>query len=281
MYRLARSTARKLLQRVGRRWPDQRLLDEIDLLRGRIDDLQLVRNLAERDGEFACLVPGTFEERRLYQSRFNMAWLDELRLSPKIIFDMGSYDGGDSIRFKYRFPDARVVAFEADPDRYRIVADNVAPFGIVCVNAAVCDRDEPVPWYRSHDGSFREVEAGSQGSMYRHAPDYARRFDFVRQSPAATSVEGIRIETFCDRAGIDEIDVAHIDVEGAEHEVVAGFGRILPKLVYAEALPFDAWIGARQPRELHRKLSSMGYVLGAELINDRLYIRADLARLLA
>jgi FkbM family methyltransferase len=280
MYRWARRTTRKLLQRVGRRWPDQRLLDEIELLRTRIDELQLVRNPAEQDGEFACLMPGSLEERRLYQSRFNMAWLDELRLSPKIIFDVGAYDGGDSIRFKYRFPDARVVAFEADPERYRIVTENAAPFGIACVNAAVCDCDAPVSWYRSQDARYGGAATGAQGSMYRHSPAYAARYDFVQQSVTPTSVEGVRIDTFCGRAGIGEIDVAHIDVEGAEHEVVAGFGSILPKLIYAEVAPFDSWIGARRPRELHRRLASLGYFLAAELISDRLYVRADLVGLL-
>ena len=279
MYRLARRTARKVLQRIGRRWPDQRLLDEIELLRRRIDNLQLVHNPAEPDGEFVCLAPDTLEERRLYHSRFNMAWLDELRISPKIVFDVGSYDGGDALRFKYRFPDARVIAFEADPERHRVVADNVAPFGIACVNAAVCDRDGPVPWYRSQDARYGDGGTGSQGSMYRHSPEFQRRHDFIKQSATATSVDGIRIDTFCAQAGIAEIDVAHIDVEGAEHEVVGGFGCILPKLVYAEVAPLDNWIGARQPRELHRRLSAMGYVLAAELINDRLYVRADLVRL--
>src|ERR1700745_3134158 len=165
-----------------------------------------------------------------------MAWLDELRISPKIIFDIGAYDGGDSIRFKYRFPDARVVAFEADPDRYRIVAENVAPFKVECINAAACDRDAPVPWYPSHDARSAAEVAGSQGSMYRHSPAYAQRFGFVQQSALPTSVEGVRIDTFCRRAGIAEIDVAHIDVEGAEHEVGAGFGAILPNLIYAEVI---------------------------------------------
>jgi FkbM family methyltransferase len=280
MYRLARRTARKVLQKIGRRWPDQQLLDEIELLRARIDDLRLVRNPAERDGDFACLMPNTLEERRFYQSRFNMSWLDELRISPKVILDIGSYDGGDAVRFKYRFPEARVVAFEADPERHAVVSANVAPFGIACVNAAVCDRDARVPWYQSHDGRFDDAKTGSQGSLYRHSPDFGRRYDFVRQSATPITVDGIRIDSFCARAGVAEIDVAHIDVEGAEHEVVAGFGSILPKLVYAEVTPFDAWIGARRPGELHRKLSSMGYLLAAELINDRLYVRADLVRLL-
>jgi len=280
MYRLARRTARKMFQRIGRRWPDQRLLDEIELLRARIDNLRLVRNPAEPDGEFACLVPGTREERRLYRSCFNMAWLDEFGISPKVIFDVGSYDGGDSIRFKYRFPSAQVVAFEADPERYAVVSANVAPFGIACVNAAVCDRDGGVAWYRSHDARFGDAAAGAQGSMYRHSPEYGRRYGFVQQSAAPVTVDGVRVDTFCARAGIAEIDVAHIDVEGAEHDVVAGFGGILPKVVYAEVVPFDAWMGARQAGELHRKLSSIGFLLAAELINDRLYLRTDVARAL-
>jgi FkbM family methyltransferase len=280
MYRLARRTARKVLQRIASRWPDERLLAQMDQLRTRMDNLRLVRNPAEPDGDFVCLVPGTLEERRLYHSQFNLIWFDELRISPTVIFDVGAYDGGDSIRFKCRFPDTRVVAFEADPDRHRIVADNVAPFEIACIKAAVCDRDAPVPWYQSHDSRFGDAKTGSQGSIYRHSPEYARRFDFVRQNETPRDVEGIRIDSFCDQFGIGEIDLAHIDAEGAEHEVVAGFGHVRPKLVYVESAPFNAWIGARHPRELHRKLSFMGYVLAAELTNDRLYIRADLVRLL-
>jgi len=60
----------------------------------------------------------------------------------------------------------------------------------------------------------------------------------------------------------------------------ADSGRVMSKLVYAEVMPFDAWIGARWPHELHRGLSSMGYVLADELANDRIYMRADLVRML-
>ena len=280
MYRLARRAAGKLLRALGTPWLNRRLREEIELLRSRIDSLQLVRNGADQDGEFTCLLPTTLEERRLYHSRFNMAWIDELKLSPKVVLDIGAYDGGDSIRFKSRFPDARVIAFEADPDRYAVVAGNVEPLGIACVNAAVCDRDGPVAWYQAHDARFDSAKAGSQGSMYRHSPECKQRYDFVRQSPTPIGVEGIRIDTFCRRAGIDDVDVAHIDVEGAEYDVVAGLGDIRPKLLYVEAAPFDAWIGARLPAELHRKLSCSGYLLAAELGGDRLYIRPDLVRLL-
>jgi hypothetical protein len=144
MYGLARRAARKLLRGVQAPWTNRQLLNEIEVLRKRIDSLQLVRNEAGQDGEFTYLVPGTFEERRLYHSRFNMAWVDELRLAPKVILDIGAYDGGDSIRFKSRFPEARIIAFEADPERHAVVTGNVEPLGMTCVNAAVCDQDGPV-----------------------------------------------------------------------------------------------------------------------------------------
>jgi len=275
---LAHRAMRRLVQKFGRRWSDQALLAEVESLRTRIDNLSLVRSAAELDGEFACAMPGSGEQRRLYRSRFTMAWADEFGVAPRVIFDIGAYDGGDSIRFKQKFSGARVVSFEADPDRYAVVAGNVRPFGGEPVNAAICDRDGPVTWYQSHDGRFADAKTGSQGSLYRHSAAFARRFDFIRQSNTPITVEGFRIDTFCRGAGIDEIDIAHIDVEGAEYEVVAGFGAILPKLIYVEAAPFDFWIGARHPRELHQKLSSLGYLIALDLANDRLYVRADLLR---
>jgi FkbM family methyltransferase len=160
----------------------------------------------------------------LYHSRFNMAWVDELRLAPKVILDIGAYDGGDSIRFKSRFPEARIIAFEADPERHAVVAGNVEPLGMTCVNAAVCDQDGPVAWYQAYDARFDDGKAGSQGSMYRHSPECKQRYDFVRQSGTPITVAGMRVDSFCRQAGIDDVDVAHIDAEGAAYDVVAVSG---------------------------------------------------------
>jgi FkbM family methyltransferase len=272
---IVRAAVQSLLRRIGRRWPDLRLLEEIEFLRGRIESLRLTASPAEPDGEYSVKVPGAADERRLYRGGFNMAWVKEFGIEPKTILDIGSFDGGDSIRFKQGFPGVRVVAFEADPDCFAMLSRNAGPFGVECVHAAMCDNDGEANWYQSHDSRSRE--SGSQGSMYRHSPEYQQRYGFVQQSTVPIKVGGARVDSFCSKAGIAEIDIAQIDVEGAEYEVIVGFGAILPRLLYIEAMSSGGWIGARQISDLHRHLSRTGYLLAGEFFSDRLYIRSDVA----
>ena len=55
------------------------------------------------------------------RSLFNLDWLKFLIESPKTIFDVGCYDGGDSIRFKQEFPISEVYSFEASPTRINML----------------------------------------------------------------------------------------------------------------------------------------------------------------
>jgi FkbM family methyltransferase len=246
-------------------------------LQMRLDSLCLVKNEPDVEGEFTCEVPGTSDQKRLCRSGFNIAWLHEFGIVPKVIFDIGAYDGGDSIRFKEAFREACVISFEADPVRYPIVFENVDLFGIKAVNSAVCESDNPVQWYQSRYEHLDGNNVGGQGSLFRHSMEFRREFDFIRQSEATITVKGTRIDTFCRESGIDQIDLAHIDVEGAEYEVVCGLGSARPKMIYLETAS-ERWIGAKDAREVHRKLSSMAYVLAADLPGNRLYIRTDVAR---
>ncbi len=277
MYRATRARLRKLMQGIGRRWPDPGLVDDVRTLRLRLDELRLVRSPPEPDGDLVIELPDGCGQRRLYRGGFNIAWLAEFAIIPEVIFDIGSYDGGDAVRLKQRFPQATVVAFEADPNRYAVVSRNVAALGIRAVNAAVCDRDGPVSWYQSEDARFTHESAGSQGSMYRHSDAYRQQHHGIRQSAVAISVNGTRLDTVCREIGVDEVDLAHIDVEGAEYDVIAGLGDVRPKLIYLETASYGAWLGARETKDVHRKLSSLGYLLAADLPGNRLYVRADVA----
>jgi FkbM family methyltransferase len=278
MYEAGRASVRRLLQRAGRRWPDPELLEHAAALQSRLDSLCLVKTPPLRDAMFTHVPPDGSGERQLYGSGFNPAWIDEVSVDPKVIFDIGSYDGGDSIRLQQKFPRAQIVAFEADPQRFAVVSRNVAPLGIRAINAAVCDRDGPISWYQSVDGLLQDESAGSQGSIFRHSEEYSRQHKLVRQSPTAISVAAVRLDKCCREIGVDQIDVAHIDVEGAEYEVITSFGAVLPKLIYLETTTMRSWLGARDTKEVHHKLSSLGYIMAADLGGNRLYLRADVAR---
>src|SRR3972149_569966 len=47
---------------------------------------------------------------------------------PRVIFDIGSRDGNESMRFAERYPDARIFAFECHPELLPACRDALAPF---------------------------------------------------------------------------------------------------------------------------------------------------------
>jgi FkbM family methyltransferase len=219
---------------------------------------------------------GFYEARgtRLYHSNFNLLWLPQLGIVPDVIFDIGSYDCGDGIRFKLKFPQASVFSFEADPTRFEIARKNASQFNVMVTNAAVIDRDGPISWYQVRDHLIDGGNIGSQGSIYLHTDALNAKLPYLSQSLNPLSVTGIRIDTFCKQNGIREICIAHIDVQGAEHDVISGFGLLRPKMVYAE-MPSDQdvrWIGAKEPNEVHSLLCRLDYLLLGDFGGDRLYM---------
>lgn len=244
-----------------------------DALSARLDSLRLVLAPPSTEGFTAWSEDG--RRLDLYTSQFNPDWILELEIAPRHILDVGSYDAGDAIRFKKAFPLARVICFEPDPDRFDIVSFNATAFGIEAHQLALLDRAGFADLYRSSAG----VEASSgQGSIYRETAEYKKRHPHIVISEIPTSVRCTRVDLFCAENGIDDIDVAHIDVEGAEYEVLQGMGPIRPKLIFAETSADEVplWEGSKRPKELHRLLSRMGYLLGGDFGTDRLYIRSDL-----
>jgi FkbM family methyltransferase len=201
-------------------------------------------------------------------SLFNPAWLSEFGVDPRVIMDIGSYDAFDAIRLKTQFPQARVIAFEADPDRFAIAERNAQGSGVTVVPCAVGASDGQRGWYqaKSTDG------IGGQGSFFVHAKTFAN----ISQAKAANDVHVTRLDSYCRGAGIADIDLLHIDVEGAEYEVLTGLGALRPKMIFLETIARHNWKGAKSSADLHRFLTRARYVLAGDFRSDRLYVRADL-----
>ena len=205
----------------------------------------------------------------LQHSRFNTNWLKEIGISPSVIVELGSYDGGDALRFRQEFPQVRMVTVEADPVRIGLVRQHLEGAGIEVHNFAACDVDGPVDWFSADiNGS---VEA--QGSMYRHSEAYRERFTHVNQSDTPIQVEGRRFDSFCAEAGLEHIDLLHMDIEGAELAVLRSMGPVRPTLIYLEwrENSFENHDGTDTTESL---LKQLGYTLLADLGDDRLYRHA-------
>ena len=209
-------------------------------------------------------------------SSFNTRWLAELGIDPRVIIDAGSYDGGDAYRFQQEFPQARVVAIEAEPARQKIVRQSLADTPVTIVEAAVGDRDGEADWYTAtHRGRI-----DAQGSLYRQTERMNRRTPDVRQVDRPTRVKTMRLDTLCRKFGIAEIDFLHMDIQGAEYVALEGLGSMRPKLIFLE-ITKKGWIGAASPEKIHSMLTRRGYVLAAALKSDRLYFRSATASMMS
>lgn len=202
---------------------------------------------------------------QVQHSKFNLNWPGELGVDPAVIVELGAFDGGDAWRFHRKFPKARMVTVEADPVRIGIVRDTLADTDVEVFNFAACDNDGPIDWYAA------EIEGATnaQGSIFQHTEAYRERFPFVQQQDAI-QVPGKRFDTFCAEAGIDRIDLLHMDIEGAEIMVLRTLGAVRPKLIYLEWRE-GSFVGHEGGDSTAQLLEKMGYDLVADLGDDRLY----------
>ena len=204
----------------------------------------------------------------LAHSKFNVNWLNECGITPSLIVDLGSFDGGDSLRFKNAFPSATVLTVEADPERFSIVQANTEAAGVIVLNRAICEVNEKVDWFSARVKS----EVQSQGSMFRHSERYRRRYPFVSQADDPIKIEGSRVDTLLETQGLATPDLLHMDIEGAEYLALKSLGEIRPRLIYLE-LRKKLFEGGAEKGATHDLLSTMGYQLLLNLGTDRLYRR--------
>jgi FkbM family methyltransferase len=126
---------------------------------------------------------------------------------PLTILDLGANAGLTSLYFLMRFPAARIIAVEPDPDNAAMARLNVSPYAdrAMVLNAAVS----------SEDGLVRVCmgEYGTGKSAMSVRPTVAGD---------AEAVEALSMKTLMNRFDIARIDILKVDVEGAETSLLLG-----------------------------------------------------------
>lgn len=201
---------------------------------------------------------------RLWHSSFDVETLD----NPKVILDVGAYDFGDSIRFKRKFPDCQIFGVEMSKDNY----DKFSPFaeeqGIHTFHLAICHEDGEIGYYQATnvDG------VNAQSSILKPGEIYASRYgSIVKHSEDKLLVKSKTLDTIARENGITEVDLLHVDVEGAEYQVFLGMKQLRPKLVFAEFLFDGGWEGQTSFEETTKLLESYGYEEYRRMPHDRIF----------
>jgi FkbM family methyltransferase len=121
---------------------------------------------------------------------------------PAVVLDLGGNIGAASVYFATRWPRARIVVVEPDPNAFARLVQNVRGFPrIEALQLAVAERDGEVTLYRPAQWTLTNSVVPTAGA----SPVQVR----------SASLDSL-IEGFC--GGV--VDLVKIDVEGAEYAVL-------------------------------------------------------------
>ena len=193
--------------------------------------------------------------------------------APIVIFDIGACEGEDSVRYARRFPRARVFSFEPLPANQQLVRVNLDKHGAPnaeLVPLALSDRAGEAVFHVSSGRPPEELE-----KLYGKEWNYANKsssllppaqggpmygwVDFKEQITVRTNT----VDAFCRERGIDRVDFIHMDVQGAEHLVLLGAARMLPKVagIWVEVSTREIYKGQALATAITQLLAGQGFRL--------------------
>ena len=127
----------------------------------------------------------------------------DLPFCPKTIVDAGANIGMASIYFAHRYPEAKIVAVEAEAANFALLAKNVRPYPLITpIHAALWNRDGEISVGQP------DPSTGARGE-----------FAFVTREGPGVKVRAVTMPTLMKEAQIRSIDLLKVDIEGAEKEV--------------------------------------------------------------
>ena len=212
------------------------------------------------------------------------------RLDVRVIFDVGSCEGEDAIRYSLLFPSAVVFAVEPLPSNVRLIEGNLARYPHVSVRVL------PFALSNSAGSATLFVSSGQPEGATSEDWDYGnksssllrpeRHLDvhpwvhFNDQIEVATDT----LESVCSREGITDIDLVHLDVQGAELTVLEGAGSLLERIgaIWMEVEAISLYEGQPLKPEVEHFMAARGFRRMVDTVDsvsgDQLYFNPRILR---
>lgn len=163
---------------------------------------------------------------------------------PDVILDIGSRDLDQSIELRSAFPNARIIAFEPNPEQYKLCYERSKLFGIDFVGCAVSDEEG--------ESDFWIMDFNEGGSSLLKPINVPWSTNISKK----VKVPCRRIDNVLKEMGVDHVDCVWMDVQGYELKVLKSFGNYLKgvKVIHGEASPNPNYEGHVQITELESYL---------------------------
>lgn len=223
---------------------------DLDLLRRRMCSISSGTNKAVRLVNHNILIHDGPSYYALYKDVFiKKIYHFEAQRPDPLILDCGSHIGGVILYFKRIYPRARIIGFEADPDVFPLLQENISHNNLTdvqLVRAALSAKEGTSSYYS---------DGGSGSCLAENLPrdDISMRTEW--------EVPSIRLRDYL----TEPVDFLKINIEGAEWEVLADSEDRLP-YVREMVIEYHHWPGL--PRTLHKILDLLHRQGYEYLIND-------------
>jgi FkbM family methyltransferase len=205
------------------------------------------------------------------------------------IFDVGSCEGLDSIKYSRMFPDARVFAFEPISSNFQKIKDNISAFKsskIHPFHLALSDKKSTIEIFKSSGNPESEKgdwEHGNKSSSILAPEKHLDVYDWCKFD-SKEEVESDTLKSFCQDQDINRVDLLHMDVQGAELMVLKGAADFLSniRMIWMEVAYVELYKDQPLRDEVTNYMKAQGFILLVEqnrvLNGDHLYVNEKMVK---
>jgi FkbM family methyltransferase len=197
-----------------------------------------------------------------------------------VIFEIGCHMGIDTQKFIQLTNSSKIHCFECDPRNIEILKKR--NLNVTLNDVAVSDVDGVSEFYQStgkpenlFGDALLDVNDWTASSSIKKPKDHLKETPWCKfKDPIEVRTK--RIDTYCAENGIEEIDFVWMDVQGAEREVLSGFGKIIEKtkFIFTEYSDRELYEGGAMSKETILNLLGEDWKIVHDFGNDILLINS-------
>lgn len=200
--------------------------------------------------------------------------------NPKVIFDIGSCDGLDSIKYARFFKDSIVYSFEPIKKNVNLIYKNAEKFDVknlIVEEFAFSNKVGKAIFYLSsgkpEEFSNLDWDFGNKSSSLLE-PNLTKEVLPWLEFNESIEVETNTIHEYCNSKKIEDIDFIHMDVQGAELLVLEGAGKYIGsvKMIWLEVENIELYKDQPLKNDVELFLVKNGFVKIKDTVN---YIAGD------